>query len=186
MIHILGISGSLRQRSYNTATLRAARDLLPDEMTLEIYVPHDLPLYNNDLEKQGFPEPVQMLHRKIKAADAILFATPEYNYSIPGVLKNAIDWASRPPHQSPLQDKPAAIMGVTPGGYGTVRAQRHLRDILLHEDMPMVTKTKVLITFAKRRFDADLHLTDEDSRGFIQDLLLELRALVRLYRQKIS
>lgn len=181
-IHILGISGSLRNASYNTATLHAAQSLLPDDMTMDIYVPDDLPLYNNDVEKQGFPQSVQRFHQRITAANAILFATPEYNYSIPGVLKNAIDWASRPPHESPLQDKPAAIMGATPGGYGTVRAQLHLRDILLHEDMPTVTKTKVLITFAGDRFDDDLNLIDADSRGFIRDLLVELRDLVALHR----
>ena len=115
-IHVLGIAGSLRKGSYNAALLRAAGELLPDGMTLEGFDPAPLPMYNEDLEAGGFPATVVLFHGRIQAADAILIVTPEYNHSIPGVLKNAIDWASRPAGKgSPLDDKPAAILGASTG-----------------------------------------------------------------------
>jgi len=134
-VHVLGISGSLRKASYNTALLRPASELLPRGMTLEVFDLSSIPLYNDDVRALGFPKPVQEFRSRIAAADALLIATPEYNFSIPGVLKNAIDWASRPP-DPPLDGKPLAIMGASTGNFGTVRAQMHLRQVCV--DIPVV------------------------------------------------
>jgi len=127
-IQVLGISGSLRRDSYNTALLRAAAELMPPEMTLEIFDLSHLPMFNQDSEKP-FPDAVVELRTKLAQADALLIATPEYNGSISGALKNAIDWASRSPKQ-PLNGKPTAIIGISTGNFGTLRAQLHLRQIL--------------------------------------------------------
>src|SRR6476661_6484015 len=127
---VLGISGSLRKASYNTAALRTAQALAPAGMTIETFDLSPLPLYNEDVKAVGFPPVVQELRARIKAADALLFACPEYNYSMSGVLKNAIDWASRPPDQ-PFDDKPVAILGANPSALGTGRAQYHLRQMLI-------------------------------------------------------
>ena len=172
-IRVLGVTGSLRKASFNTAALRAAQELLSDGMAMDIYVPDDLPLYNGDVEKLGIPASVQRFHRAIRDADALIFATPEYNYSITGVLKNAIDWGTRPPGQSALRGKPAAIMGVTTGIFGTLRAQLHLREILLHE----VNKPQILIGAARQKFE-DGRLVDEETREFIRQMLVNLRELV--------
>src|SRR5262245_13866381 len=121
-IKILGFAGSLRKASYNRATLRAAQGLTPEGASLEIYDLASIPLYNDDIREKGYPPEVQDFRDKIAAADAILMVTPEYNYSISGILKNAIDWASRPPGP-PLAKKPVGIMGATQGLWGTVKAQ---------------------------------------------------------------
>lgn len=129
---VLGIPGSLRAGSFNRRLLEEARELAPDGMQVRIFGLEDLPLYDADLDTDGArPEPVQALKRAIGEADAVLIATPEYNHSIPGVLKNAIDWASRPAGRSPLREKPVAVMGASPGGIGTARAQQHLQSVLL-------------------------------------------------------
>ena len=125
-INVLGFAGSLRQGSYNKMALRAAIELAPAGMTIETFDLAPIEPYNEDVKQRGFPPPVQEFREKIRAADALLIVTPEYNYSIPGVLKNAIDWASRPPEQ-PFNGKPIAIMGVSPGRLGSARAQYHLR-----------------------------------------------------------
>src|SRR5439155_23545899 len=121
-------AGSLRRASYNRGLLRAARSLAPKGMNIHILDILDIPLYNEDVHERGFPEAVAQFRARIRAADALLIVTPEYNYSVPGVLKNAIDWASCPPEQ-PFQDKPIAIMGASTGLFGTTRAQRHLRQM---------------------------------------------------------
>src|SRR5579859_2585336 len=125
---VLGIAGSLRKGSYNKLALRAAVELKPADMEIESFDIAPIPLYDEDLRERGFPPVVQDLREKIRSADALLIVTPEHNYSMPGVLKNAIDWASRPPQQ-PLNGKPAAIMGASTGRLGTARAQYHLRQI---------------------------------------------------------
>src|SRR3712207_240369 len=127
-IRILGIAGSLRRASYNRATLRAATELVPEGSTIETFEIDGLPGFSED-EEQNPPAKVTEMKRKIREADAILFVTPEYNYSVPGVLKNAIDWSSRPYGDNAWDGKPAAIMGATPGAIGTARAQYHLRQI---------------------------------------------------------
>jgi chromate reductase len=178
-ISVLGICGSLRRGSYNMAALRAAIELQPPEMTITIADIRAFPLYNEDVRAQGFPSPVETFRRQIKEADALLFATPEYNYSMPGVLKNAIDWASRPPDQ-PFAGKPAAIIGAGAGMAGTARAQYDLRRSFVFLDMHPVNRPEVLIGQAQQKFDAEGRLTDEAGRGFIRDLLVALAEWTRL------
>ena len=181
-IHVLGISGSLRKKSYNSAALRAARELLPDGMTMEFAQIGDLPLYNDDLREQGYPPSVERLRQQLTAADAVLIVTPEYNYSVPGVLKNAIDWASRPPNQ-PFDGKPVAIMGASPGAIGTARAQYHLRQSFVFLNASVLNKPEVMIGSCASRFDADGKLTDEATRGFVKALLVALADSVRQLRK---
>jgi chromate reductase, NAD(P)H dehydrogenase (quinone) len=173
-IHVLGIAGSLRSGSLNTAALRAAAELLPEGMTLEIYDLSAIPMYNGDVDANGAPAAVQDFKNRIAAADALLIATPEYNYSIPGVLKNALDWASRPAGRSPLNGKPVAIMGVATSRFGTVRAQMHLRLIAQAMNMLALNKPEVMITGAADKFDAQGRLIDETSRQQIAELLAAL------------
>lgn len=173
-IQVMGFSGSLRKRSYNTALLRAAVELLPSGMTIDIFDLSPIPLYNADLEATGFPEIVQTFREHIADAHALLIATPEYNYSISGVLKNALDWASRPP-SSPLTEKPVAIMGAG-GRFGTVRAQLHLRQIMLHNNMLPMNKPEVMLMRAQEHFDAEGRLINEQSRQAVRDLLEALAA----------
>jgi chromate reductase len=169
---VLGISGSLRKASYNTALLHAAVDLMPPGMTLEVFDLSPLPMFNQDFEKP-FPEAVVTFRDKIAQADALLIATPEYNSSITGALKNALDWASRSP-QPPLQGKPAAIMGASTGNFGTLRAQLHLRQILTHVGALPLGKPEVLVARAEQAFDTDRKLVDASARGFLRDLLVAL------------
>jgi chromate reductase, NAD(P)H dehydrogenase (quinone) len=173
-MNVIGISGSLRKGSFNTAALRAAQGLAPEGMTIERAEIGDLPLYNDDVRAAGFPPPAERLRAQIAAADAVLLVTPEYNYSISGVLKNAIDWASRPPNQ-PFEGKPVAIMGASPGLFGSARAQYHLRQMLIFLDAMPVNRPEVMIGQAQNKFDADGNLTDEPTREFIRKLLVSLR-----------
>ena len=173
-MNVIGISGSLRKGSFNTAALRAAQGLAPEGMTIERAEIGDLPLYNDDVRAAGFPPPAERLRAQIAAADAVLLVTPEYNYSISGVLKNAIDWASRPPNQ-PFEAKPVAIMGASPGLFGSARAQYHLRQMLIFLDAMPVNRPEVMIGQAQNKFDADGNLTDEPTREFIRKLLVALR-----------
>ncbi len=168
-IHILGIAGSLRRASWNHGLLRAANELLPEGVTLEIADLAPIPMFNQDQEAD-LPESVRYFKSRIVAADALLIATPEYNYSIPGVLKNAIDWASRPPRESPFAGKPLAIMGAG-GLFGSVRAQLHLRQICSHLDMLAVNRPEVRIVRGWEKFDADGNLTDETSRKEVHMLI---------------
>ena len=173
-VHVVGFAGSLRRGSYNKAALRAAAEMLPAGLTLETADLAPIPLYNGDLEAEGLPKPVAEFKTRLAAADALLIVTPEYNYSVPGVLKNAIDWASRTGETSPLYRKPAAIMGAG-GPFGTLRAQQHLRQLLLHNDVLVLGKPEVYITDAWEKFDQTGRLIDERSRERIQALLLALR-----------
>ena len=175
-IIILGIVGSLRKDSYNHFALKAAQELVPDGAVLSLVELHGIPVFNQDTE-MTLPAAVLEFKRRILAADAILFATPEYNYSVSGVLKNAIDWASRPYGESAWTGKPAAMMGASTGNLGTARAQYHLRQILVTLDMPVVNQPEVMIGNASQRFDQDGRLTDEPTRQYIQKLL---GALVQL------
>jgi len=179
-IVICGIAGSLREKSYNRALLTAAQELMPEGVELRIFDRlGDLPHYNSDLEAGGgSPEPVAALRDAIGSADGLLIATPEYNFSIPGVLKNAIDWASRPANASVLNKKPCAILGCSGGVMGTVRGQLALRQSLLFTETYVLLKPEVLIGKASEKFDADLKLTDEPTRGFVQKLLAALVASI--------
>lgn len=147
---------------------------------MEIFDLASLPFYNRDLEEVGVPEPVELFRRAIVAADALLIATPEYNYSIPGVLKNAVDWASRPP-ASPLDGKAAAIMGAG-GRFGTVRAQLHLRHIALHNSMQVMLDPEIHVDRARSKFDERGRLTDEATRQQVRELLEALIDWARLWR----
>jgi chromate reductase len=175
---ILGIPGSLRKDSFNHAALRAAQKLLPDGATLEIFELNGIPPYNQDDEGQ-LPERVVQLKSKVRAADALLFATPEYNYSFSGVLKNAIDWGSRPYGESAWGGKPGAILGASRGTFGTARAQYHLRQVLVTLDVYTMNKPEVMIASADDRFDEQGNLTDESTRQHIRKMLEALVAWTR-------
>jgi chromate reductase len=168
------ISGSLRTGSYNTAALRAAAELAPDGVFVVQEAIGDIPLYNEDFKAVGFPASVGRLQAAIAAADAVLIATPEYNYSVPGVLKNAIDWVSRTDPQ-PFADKPVAIIGASPGAIGTARAQYDLRKMFVYLDAHVLNKPEVMISAAHTRFEADGRLTDDATRKFLASLLAALR-----------
>ena len=179
---ILGIAGSLREGSYNRAALRAARELVPEGVTLETFDIKGLPGFNQDDESNP-PGQVVELKKRIRAADAILLVTPEYNYSVPGVLKNAIDWASRPYGDSAWTKKPVAIMGATVGSLGTARAQYHLRQMFVFLDMYAVNQPEVMISQAHKHFDEQGNLTDETAKKLISQLLEALLNLTMQLRK---
>jgi chromate reductase len=180
-LRVLGIAGSLRTGSYNRALLGAAQEVAPDGMEVRTFDLTPIPLFNGDVEARGDPEPVAALKAAIQEADALLIAAPEYNYGVSGVLKNAIDWASRPPGQSVLKGKPAALMGATPGQTGTARAQLQVRQAFLFTETYVLLKPEVLVGQAQGKFDAHGRLTDEPTRERIRELLLALaRWTVRL------
>jgi chromate reductase len=174
-VNILGFAGSLRKGSYNRALLRAAGELLPEHTTLESFDLEGIPPFNQDQEGTP-PDRVRELKGKIRAADSILIVTPEYNYSIPGVLKNAIDWASRPYGDNSLGGKPVAIMSASTGMLGGARAQYHLRQSFVFLDMHPVNRPEVFVTFAGQKFDQEGRLIDEQTRKFIGELLKALVA----------
>ena len=171
-IKILGIAGSVRKASFNKSALRAAQKLVPEGTSIEVFDIDGLPGFNQDEEKNP-PAKVTELKAKIRAADAILFVTPEYNYSIPGVLKNAIDWASRPYGDSAWNGKPVAVMGASVGVIGTARAQYHLRQVFVFLDMHAVNQPEVMIN-ASKSFDEQGNLTDQQTRDLIGKLLANL------------
>jgi len=175
---ILGIAGSLRANSYNRLALRAAQKLAPADAVIETADICGLPGFNED-DEQTPPPKVVDLKKRILAADAILFALPEYNYSMPGVLKNAIDWASRPYGKSAWTGKPAAIMGASTSKRGAARAQYHLRQSFVFLRMPSVLYPEVMIAEAQNHFDADGELTDETAKQLIRELLENLVTLAR-------
>ena len=172
-VRVLDISGSLRKKSFNTMALNVARTLLPPGMTMEVAEIGQIPLFNQDVYDAGPPPAAKTFRDQCTAADAILFVTPEYNFSIPSPLKNAIDWASRPPNV-PLLGKPCAMMGASPGVIGTARAQYHLRQCCVFLDMKPVNKPEVFIREAAAKFDEAGNLKDETTRGLIRDLLKAL------------
>jgi chromate reductase, NAD(P)H dehydrogenase (quinone) len=175
---ILGIAGSLRVGSYNRAALRAAKGLVPDGVTLETFDIKGLPGFSQDDEANP-PAQVVELKQRIRAADAILLVTPEYNYSVPGVLKNAIDWASRPYGDSAWTKKPVAVMGASVGAFGTARAQYHLRQMFVFLNMYAVTQPEVMISHAHKHFDEQGNLNDETAKKLIRQLLEELVSFTR-------
>ncbi|MCG2591723.1 NAD(P)H-dependent oxidoreductase [Ramlibacter sp. XY19] len=173
---VLGISGSLRKGSYNSMALRAAQKLAPEGVTVEIADISRIPMYNDDVRAAGEPAEVAALKAQIRAADAVLLVTPEYNFSIPGVLKNTLDWMSRPP-EPPFDGKPVAIMGASPGPVGTARVQYDLRKVLVFMNTFTVNKPEVFISNCAAKFNAEGELTDEASAKFVKDLLVSLQAL---------
>ena len=170
-----GLAGSLRKGSYNRALLRAAITVAPSGLDIEVFERLDeIPLYNADVEAAGDPEPVAALKAAIGAADALLIVTPEYNYGAPGVLKNAIDWASRPPSSSVLDGKPIALMGATPGRTGTARAQLALRQSFVFTRSAVLPGPEVLVAEAHEKFAPDGTLRDEATREHVRELLQRL------------
>ena len=159
--HILGIAGSLRRGSYNRRLLEAARELAPPGVEVEIFDLAPVPFYDGDVEAAGDPPAVRELKARIRAADALLIATPEYNGTVPGVLQNAIDWASRPRGASALDGKPVAILGASPGGGGTVRAQRILRQVLTNARAAVLPAPELHVARVGERLGEDGILRDE-------------------------
>jgi chromate reductase len=179
VVRVLGISGSLRKGSFNTALLRAAIAQAPASVQIEVASIGDFPPYNEDVRALGFPEPVAKFREQIAASDALLVVTPEYNYSLPGVLKNAIDWASRPPNQ-PFAGKALALMGASGGVGGTMRAQYHLRQIAVFLDLRPINKPEIFVRSAAAAFDAEGNLTDESTKKLVTQ---QLEALVDWVRK---
>ena len=172
-VRILGIAGSLRRGSYNQAALRAAKLLVAENSEIDVFQLDDIPMFNEDDEKRP-PSSVVELKKRIRSADALLIVTPEYNYSIPGVLKNAIDWACRPHGDSAWSGKAAAIMGASPGAIGTARAQCHLRQILVALNLFPLNQPEVVIADAAHRFDENGNLIHEPTKQLIRELLKNL------------
>lgn len=175
---ILGIAGSLRSGSFNKLLLRAAMEEAPAGMRIESFDLERIPFYNADIEKQGDPEPVVDFKRAVAEADGLLIAAPEYQHGIPGVLKNALDWASRPPGDSPLNRKPVAAMGASPGISGTIRAQLQLRQTLFYNRCLIVGRPEVVVAKAREKFDDYGRLTDDQARELIGELLGNLQRTI--------
>lgn len=178
-VSLIGMSGSLRAGSYSNAIIETLRERFAERADLRLYDLAPIPLYNQDFEGEKRPPVVKQMLADIEAADGLVFCAPEFNHSIPGVLKNAIDWASRPPDQ-PFASKPVAILGAAAGMAGSARAQLHLRQSCVFLDMHPLNKPEVLIFQAQNKFDADGKLTDDVARGLIRDLMV---ALARWTRQ---
>jgi chromate reductase len=177
-IHILGFAGSLRKESYNRAILAVAHETVPEDASLEVFDLEGIPPFNQDLELQP-PDKVKEFKKRIRAADALLIATPEYNYSIPGVLKNAIDWASRPYGDNAFDGKPVAVMGASIGMLGTARAQYDLRRSFVFLNMFPLNQPEVMVSFAQDKVDGKGRVTDENTRKKIRKLLESLVAWTR-------
>ena len=178
-LSFLGIAGSLRRASFNRGLIRAAIDLAPPGTTVTSWDLGDMPLFNADVEAVGDPAPVAAFKQAIARADALVIATPEYNHCVPGVLKNAIDWASRPARRSVLTNKPVAVLGASTGRGGTARAQAHLRDGLAYTNGFVLPLPEVLVDLATEKFDGEGNLIDDATRGEVRDLLVSLAAWTR-------
>jgi chromate reductase len=182
-IRVAGIVGSLREGSLNKGLLRAAVELAPSGMEIQIYTRlGDIPPYNDDVFQKGDPQPVADLRAFISGADAMLISTPEYNYGIPGVLKNAIDWVSRPAGKSPLNRKPAAIMGCSPGLGGTIRAQHAMRQSFVFTETHVMLQPEIKIPSAASLFDASSNLTDENTRQHLKKFLEAFALWIRRFQ----
>jgi chromate reductase len=179
---VLGFAGSLRKDSYNKSLLRAAIDLAPENMKLKTFDLEGIPPFNQDLEMK-MPAGVKEFKAKIRAADAVLIVTPEYNYSVPGVLKNAIDWASRPYGDNAFEDKPVAVMSASGGMLGGARAQYHLRQSFVFLNAHLLNKPEVMVTFANEKIDENGKLTDETTRKKVKELLEALVAWTERLRK---
>jgi len=175
MVALLGICGSLRRSSLNRALLAAVREVLPTGSQMTIYDSVDLPIFNSDLDD---PPSVVQLKAAIAGADGLVISVPEYNYSIPGGLKNALDWVSRPPQHSPLRGKPIGLVGAATGMSGTIRAQTHLRQMLVYSDSPCMSQPEVLIPRARERFDAEGRLSDASTRVLLEQFAAAMVAFV--------
>ncbi len=180
---VLAFAGSLREGSYNRALLRAAQELAPDGMTIDVFDLLGVPLYNADVEAEGDPERVAALKDAIRAADCVLIATPEYNHGVPAVTKNAVDWASRPPRSAPLGAKPVGIIGASPGMTGSARGQSQLRQAFEFTNSFCMPQPEILVARAHEKFDDDGRLVDETTRTYLGRYLDALAAWVDRLRQ---
>jgi chromate reductase, NAD(P)H dehydrogenase (quinone) len=181
-LHILGFAGSLRRGSYNRALLRAAAELAPAGMTIDSFDLAEVPLYNGDVEGEGDPPGVARFKAAIAAADGVLMVTPEYNHGVPGVMKNAVDWASRPPRGAPLAGKPVALLGASPGITGSARGQSQLRQAFEFTNSFCMPQPEFLLFRAHEKIDAEGHLTDAPSRDHLAAFLLAFAAWVERFR----
>jgi chromate reductase, NAD(P)H dehydrogenase (quinone) len=172
-LEIFGFAGSLRKGSYNRSALRAAQAMATSDVKVDIFELNGMPLFNEDDESNP-AKIVTEFRERITSADAILIATPEYNYSVPGVLKNAIDWGSRPYGKGALIGKPVAIMGASPGMLGTARAQYDLRKMFVFLNMYALNQPEVMIPFASKAFDAQGNITDDKAKEKIKELVAAL------------
>jgi chromate reductase len=175
---VLGIAGSLRRASYNRALLQAVAELAAPTLHVIVHDLSPIPLYNADVETAGVPSAVAELRAAVRQADALLIATPEYNHGVPGVLKNTIDWLSRPPRESALNGKVAAIMGASPGMTGTARGQAQLRQAFVFTNTYALLQPEVLVGRAHEKFDADGRLTDQSTRDFVKTFLAAFADLI--------
>jgi len=181
-VRILGFAGSLRRGSYNRALLRAAQGLAPEGMTIEIFDLVEVPLYNADVEAQGDPPGVAAFKQAIRAADGLLMVTPEYNHGVPGVMKNAVDWASRPPQDAVLARKPVGLLGASPGMTGSARGQSQLRQAFEFTNSYCMPQPEVLVARAHEKFDAEGKLTDETTAKFLGTWLVAFQAWVLRFK----
>ncbi len=177
-INVAGFAGSLRKASFNRALLRAAVELAPAGMTIEVLEIRGIPVYDADVEAEGDPAPVAEFKRAVDAADGLLIATPEYNYGVPGVTKNVIDWASRPPRKSVLDGKPVAVMGATPGMWGTARGQAQLRQAFTFTNSYAMQQPEILVARAGEKFDAGGRLVDDTTREYLAKFLVAFAAWI--------
>jgi chromate reductase, NAD(P)H dehydrogenase (quinone) len=181
-IRVLGVAGSLRKGSLNRALLRAAQEQSPEGVALDTFDLREVPLYDGDVEAAGDPPGVAAFKQAISAADAVLFATPEYNHGVPGVMKNAVDWASRPPGKAALGGKPVGIIGASPGQTGTARGQSQLRQAFEFTDSYCMPQPELLVFRAHEKFDGDGRLTDEATGKYLRRYLEAFAAWVRRFR----
>ena len=181
-LRILGIAGSLRAGSFNRSLLRAAVERAPEDMTIEVFDLAAVPLYNGDVEAAGDPPGVAAFKQAIAATDGVLMATPEYNHGVPGVMKNAVDWASRPPREAPLGGKPVGLIGASPGITGTARGQSQLRQAFEFTNSYCMPQPELLMFKAHEKFDAEGKLIDEQTAEFLEKYLVAFGDWVRRFR----
>ena len=181
-LRILGFAGSLRQGSYNRALLRAAKELAPARLSIETFDLGPIPLYNADLEAKGDPSAVAAFKDAIRQADGLLMATPEYNHGVPGVMKNAIDWASRPPRNAVLSGKPVGLIGASPGMTGTARGQSQLRQAFEFTNSYAMPQPELLVFHANEKFDAEGRLTDATTRALLKSYLAAFEQWVQRFK----
>jgi len=182
-LNVLGLVGSLRSGSYNKALMRNAMKLLPEGVTLKVFEISEFPLFNQDLELTP-PEVVKKFKAEIRNADAVLIASPEYNYSIPGVLKNAIDWASRPFGDNAFDEKPVAVMSASTGKLGGARMQYHLRQVFVYLNVYTINRPEFMLSGAVACFDSEGNLTDEETRSRLKRLIEALARFAQELKER--
>jgi chromate reductase len=182
LLRVVALPGSLRRASFNRALLVAATQVAPPELRIQIESLEDIPLFNEDLEAAGVPDAVLALRAAIDQADGLLIACPEYNHGVPGVLKNAVDWLSRPPRRSVLAGKPTALVGASMGMTGSARGQSQLRQSFVFTDTPVMPQPEILVAKAHEKFDANLELTDEPTRRYLAKVLASFTVWIRRFR----